>query len=219
MSDPSLSGVAKLSVQPEISIVSYWAITAASFMQDYCAYRDYYKTESRPSPSRLIGILSELLRQLAPYIRVEPRDMAHHFSSVEAIAKGLEEVLHTAISKALIGEDIPKDWPTKLSGMVQMLQVEVSTSYNRFTQCASLGEQEAEPHSTNSPQKQSRGARSKNDDLLDFDERSRKTNKHLTDKEVLAAFRKKHPKHPIFQCDKPESSLRAARSRRKRKST
>jgi len=61
------------------------------------------------------------------------------------------------------------------------------------------------------------GRRAKNDDLLDFDENEREKNLNLTDKEVLAAFRKKHRNHPIFESDNPGGALRAARSRRKNK--
>ena len=59
------------------------------------------------------------------------------------------------------------------------------------------------------------GRRSKNDKLLDFDENKRKKNPALTDKEVLAAFRKKYPNHPIFEAEDPEGAFRASRSRRK----
>jgi hypothetical protein len=63
------------------------------------------------------------------------------------------------------------------------------------------------------------GQRAKNDELLEFDESERKKNPNLTDKEVLAAFRKKHSKHPIFESDDPQAALRAARSRRKKKTS
>ncbi|HTU93769.1 MAG TPA: hypothetical protein VMF69_27060 [Gemmataceae bacterium] len=62
-----------------------------------------------------------------------------------------------------------------------------------------------------------RGRRAKNDVLLDFDELERKKKPELTDKEILAAFRKKHPDHPIFDSEDPRAALRAARSRRKKK--
>jgi hypothetical protein len=62
-----------------------------------------------------------------------------------------------------------------------------------------------------------RGRRSTNADLLDFDENERRKNPNLTDKEVLTAFRKKRPNHPIFESADPEGALRAARSRRRKR--
>jgi hypothetical protein len=62
-----------------------------------------------------------------------------------------------------------------------------------------------------------KGRRPTNTLLLDFDEKQRRKNPKLTDKEVLAAFRMKHAKHPIFESDDPQAALRAARSRRKKK--
>jgi len=65
--------------------------------------------------------------------------------------------------------------------------------------------------------RQKAGPRFKNDDLLAFDQQLRKRNTRLTDKEVLKAFQKKKPNHPIFQAGNPEGALRAARSRSKSK--
>jgi len=61
------------------------------------------------------------------------------------------------------------------------------------------------------------GRRPTNSDLLDFDKSERKKTPNLTDKQVLATFRKKHPNHPIFEADDPSGALRAARSRRNQK--
>lgn len=62
-----------------------------------------------------------------------------------------------------------------------------------------------------------RGRRATNDILLDFDELERKKKPELADKEILAAFKKKYPDHPIFETEDPRAALRAARSRRKKK--
>ena len=68
-----------------------------------------------------------------------------------------------------------------------------------------------------SPSKQKRGPRFKNSDLLAFDKQLRIRRPNLTDKEVLEEFRKKNPTHSIFECEDPEGSFRAARSRKNKK--
>jgi hypothetical protein len=67
------------------------------------------------------------------------------------------------------------------------------------------------------PTQSRRGRRPANDLLLDFDENARRERPSMTDKEVLDAFKKQHPRHPIFESDDPRGALRAARSRRKKK--
>lgn len=88
----------------------------------------------------------------------------------------------------------------------------------RVTESKVFGANATDPKSkpTGTDQRRS-GPRSKNDQLLDFEEKARKRNSNLTDKELLAAFQKKYPNHPIFQATDPQGALRAARSRKKKK--
>ncbi len=55
------------------------------------------------------------------------------------------------------------------------------------------------------------GPRSKNSDLLEFADR----HSDLSDKEVLAKFKKERPNHSIFEASNPRAALRAARARRR----
>jgi hypothetical protein len=73
------------------------------------------------------------------------------------------------------------------------------------------------PAARGKTQRSRSGPRPKNDALLDFVERELRKNAQLTDKEILDKFRKKHPKHPIFESNDPCAALRAARARRKRR--
>jgi hypothetical protein len=56
------------------------------------------------------------------------------------------------------------------------------------------------------------GPRNKNSDLLEFADRHH----HLSDKEILAKFKKKLPNHSIFEASNPAAALRAARARRRK---
>ncbi|HEY1379444.1 MAG TPA: hypothetical protein VGF55_21760 [Gemmataceae bacterium] len=74
-----------------------------------------------------------------------------------------------------------------------------------------------DPPLAKSRSKAKSGPRRQNDDLFEYESRELKKNPHLSDKEILAGFKKKHSDHPIFQATDPRAALRAARARRNKK--